>query len=44
MTEDGIGISAIPPVVIQRELQSGALRIVETEVDLPELISPLRCR
>jgi DNA-binding transcriptional LysR family regulator len=37
MTEDGIGISAIPPIVIQRELQSGALRIVRTAIDLPEL-------
>ena len=37
MTEDGIGISAIPPVVIKRELETGALRIIETEVTLPGL-------
>ncbi len=37
MTEDGIGISAIPPVVIGRELEAGALRIVKTEVSLPGL-------
>ena len=37
MTEDGIGISAIPPVVIRRELETGALRIIETEVKLPGL-------
>lgn len=37
MTEDGIGISVIPPVVIPRELASGALRIVRTSVDLPDL-------
>jgi DNA-binding transcriptional LysR family regulator len=37
MTEDGIGISVIPPIIIQRELQSGALRIVRTAIDLPEL-------
>jgi DNA-binding transcriptional LysR family regulator len=38
MTEDGIGISAIPPVVIQRELEAGILRVVKTEVQLPELV------
>jgi DNA-binding transcriptional LysR family regulator len=37
MTEDGIGISAIPPVVIRRELESGLLRVVETEIALPDL-------
>jgi DNA-binding transcriptional LysR family regulator len=37
MTEDGIGISVIPPVVIRRELEAGVLRIIETEVHLPGL-------
>ncbi|WP_245297148.1 MULTISPECIES: LysR family transcriptional regulator [Rhodomicrobium] len=37
MTEDGIGISVIPPVVIPRELATGALRIVRTDVKLPDL-------
>ena len=37
MTEDGIGISVIPPVVIRRELAAGALRIIQTEVSLPGL-------
>lgn len=37
MTQDGIGISVIPPVVIRNELDAGALRIVETEVSLPGL-------
>jgi DNA-binding transcriptional LysR family regulator len=37
MTEDGIGISAIPPIVIQRELASGALRVINTDVTLPGL-------
>jgi DNA-binding transcriptional LysR family regulator len=37
MTEDGIGISAIPPVVIRRELESGALRLLHTEIRLPDL-------
>ncbi len=38
MTEDGIGISAIPPVVIARELESGALRLLTAEVSLPDLV------
>ena len=38
MTEDGIGISAIPPVVIARELESGALRLLNAEVSLPDLV------
>jgi DNA-binding transcriptional LysR family regulator len=37
MTEDGIGISAIPPVVIARELESGTLRLLKAEVSLPDL-------
>lgn len=38
MTEDGIGISAIPPIVIRRELEAGVLRVVRTEIELPELV------
>jgi hypothetical protein len=38
MTQDGIGISAIPPVVIQRELAAGELRLLQTNVGLPDLI------
>ncbi len=37
MTQDGIGSSVIPPVVIRRELEAGSLRLLRTEVDLPEL-------
>jgi DNA-binding transcriptional LysR family regulator len=37
MTEDGIGISAIPPAVIRRELESGELRIINTQISLPDL-------
>ncbi|MFG1330049.1 LysR family transcriptional regulator [Xanthobacter autotrophicus] len=37
MTEDHIGISVIPPDVIRAELAAGKLRVVETEVSLPDL-------
>lgn len=37
MTQDGIGVSVIPPVVIPQELESGALRIMQTEISLPDL-------
>lgn len=37
MTLDRIGISVIPPVVIRRELEDGSLRIVTTEIELPDL-------
>ena len=37
MTLDGIGISLIPPAVIQRELSNGELRIIETEDSIPVL-------
>lgn len=37
MTLDRIGISVIPPVVIRRELEEGALRIITTEVEMPDL-------
>lgn len=38
MTLDGIGVSAIPPIVIARELAEGSLRVIRTELDLPELV------
>ena len=38
MTEDGIGISVIPPVVIPRALESGTLRQVRAEIALPDLL------
>jgi len=37
MTLDGIGVSAMPPVVIARELAEKRLRIVRAERQLPEL-------
>jgi DNA-binding transcriptional LysR family regulator len=37
MTEDGIGVSAIPPVVIRRELDNGSLKLVRAEIALPDL-------
>lgn len=37
MTLDGIGISAIPPVVIRRELSEKRLRLVRAEQNLPDL-------
>lgn len=37
MTLDRIGISAIPPVVIQRELAEKRLRLVRAEQNLPDL-------
>ena len=37
MTLDGIGVSVIPPIVIEAELSRGDLRLVEPEVSLPEL-------
>lgn len=38
MTLDGIGVSVIPPVVIARELEEGLLRLVRSDVDLPDLV------
>ncbi|HKS61875.1 MAG TPA: LysR family transcriptional regulator [Xanthobacteraceae bacterium] len=38
MTLDKIGVSLIPPVVVQRELKEGRLRIVKTELELPDLV------
>lgn len=38
MTLDGIGVSVIPPVVIAPELSRGELRIVRTEIALPDLV------
>lgn len=37
MTLDGIGVSVIPPVVVGAELARGDLRLVETDLVLPEL-------
>lgn len=37
MTLDRIGVSLIPPIVVQKELKDGRLRIVETVLDLPDL-------
>jgi DNA-binding transcriptional LysR family regulator len=37
MTLDGIGVSAIPPVVIGRELAEKKLRLVRAERGLPDL-------
>ncbi|UKJ75711.1 LysR family transcriptional regulator [Azospirillum brasilense] len=37
MTLDGIGISAIPPAVIERELAEGLLRLIPAEDPLPDL-------
>ncbi len=37
MTLDRIGISAIPPVVIVRELAEGRLRLLQAERDIPPL-------
>ena len=37
MTLDRIGISAIPPVVIRRELAEKRLRLVRAEQSLPDL-------
>lgn len=37
MTLDGIGVSAIPPVVIRRELTEKRLRLVRAEQNLPDL-------
>jgi DNA-binding transcriptional LysR family regulator len=37
MALDGIGISVIPPVVVEAELARGDLRLVPTDIALPEL-------
>lgn len=37
MTLDGIGISAIPPLIIRRELTEKRLRLVKAEQNLPDL-------
>lgn len=37
MTQDGIGVSVIPPAIIQREIEAGVLREVNTELTLPDL-------
>jgi len=38
MTLDGIGVSVIPPAVVAPELKRGELRIVRTEIELPDLV------
>ncbi|MGE0522711.1 MAG: LysR family transcriptional regulator [Variibacter sp.] len=38
MTLDKIGVSLIPPIVVERELKTGQLRIVSTRLDLPDLV------
>jgi DNA-binding transcriptional LysR family regulator len=38
MTLDGIGVSVIPPVIIGPQLTRGELRILKTEVELPDLV------
>lgn len=38
MTIDGIGVSVIPPTVIAREIARGEMRVLDTEVCLPELV------
>ncbi|BAT59918.1 HTH-type transcriptional regulator YofA [Variibacter gotjawalensis] len=37
MTLDRIGISVIPPLVVRRELEEGTLRVINTEVEMPDL-------
>jgi DNA-binding transcriptional LysR family regulator len=37
LTVDGFGVSAIPPMAIQRELDEGLLHIFKTNFDLPDL-------
>lgn len=38
MTLDGIGVSAIPPAVIVRELADGQLRLLPSDAPLPDLV------
>jgi DNA-binding transcriptional LysR family regulator len=38
MSLDGIGVSVIPPAVIAAELKRGELRVLKTDVALPDLI------
>ena len=38
MTLDRIGVSVIPPVVIGPEIARGELRVLETDIDLPDLV------
>lgn len=37
MALDGIGIAAIPPAIVPQELRSGRLRLVETDIAMPDL-------
>ncbi|MDR6873224.1 DNA-binding transcriptional LysR family regulator [Bosea sp. BE125] len=38
MTLDRIGLSVIPPIVVQKELSEGRLRIVQTSLTVPDLV------
>ncbi len=38
MTLDGIGVSVIPPTVIAKELERGELRVLATDIQLPDLV------
>ncbi|MBV9078348.1 MAG: substrate-binding domain-containing protein, partial [Methylobacteriaceae bacterium] len=38
MTLDGIGVSVIPPVVVEDELARGDLRVIRSAATLPELV------
>ncbi|WP_164985918.1 substrate-binding domain-containing protein [Bosea sp. Tri-44] len=38
MTLDRIGLSLIPPIVVQKELREGRLRTIETALRLPDLV------
>jgi DNA-binding transcriptional LysR family regulator len=38
MTLDRIGLSLIPPIVVQKELKAGRLRVVDTVLKLPDLV------
>lgn len=38
MTMDRIGLSLIPPAVVAQELMDGKLRVVETMLELPDLV------
>ena len=38
MTLEGIGVSVIPPVVVSGELARGELRVLRTNIELPDLV------
>ncbi|GJE01620.1 LysR family transcriptional regulator [Methylobacterium isbiliense] len=37
MTLEGIGICVIPPAIVRREIESGQLRVLSTQVHLPDI-------